>query len=322
MIRIETLEAPGRPETGEEVRTGLTALPKDLSAAPRYFYDELGSELFERITQLPEYYQTRAEHSILRERSDEIVARSRPGELIELGSGSAGKTRTLLDALRRAGGPVRYAPLDVSGAALRESARRLAREYPGIRIRGFAGDFNGPLDRVLEGAGRRLVVFLGGTVGNFTPAARREFLEKVRRGLGPGDRFLVGLDLVKDRATLEAAYNDSAGVTAEFNRNMLRNINRELGGDFDPEAFEHRAFYNERDSRIEMWLQATGEQEVRVRELDLTVRFAAGEGVRTEISAKFTRRTAGEVFAEAGFRLENWYTDREGLFGLALFRVG
>jgi L-histidine N-alpha-methyltransferase len=320
-IRIERLEDPGSAGSGEEVRAGLTANPKDLSAAPRYFYDERGSELFEQITELPEYYQTRAEYSLLRAESAGIVAGSRPGELVELGSGSSSKTRALLDAMRRAGGPVRYTPLDVSEEPLRESAQRLAREYPGLEVRDFVGDFNGPLDGVLAGEGRRLVAFLGGTIGNFTPTTRREFLEKVRRRLGPDDHFLVGLDLVKDRRVLEAAYNDSAGVTAEFNRNMLRNINRELEADFEPGAFEHRAFYNAEESRVELWLDAAAEQVVRVRELDLTVSFAAGEGVRTEISTKFTRESAGEVFTEAGFRLEGWYTDRNGLFGLALCGV-
>jgi L-histidine Nalpha-methyltransferase len=312
----------------EDVRVGLLSNPKDLSPWPKYFYDSEGSELFEEITVLPEYYQTRTELSILVERAPEIVARTRCRELVELGSGSASKTRTLLDAMTAEQGryvqdPARYVPFDVSESALKSSAERLLEEYPTLEIHGFVGDFDHSLERLLarpqpaNGLGR-LVVFLGGTIGNFTPEKRREFLGRLRSGLEEGDYLLIGVDLVKDTRVLEAAYDDAAGVTARFNKNLLNVLNCKLGGEFDPDLFDHRATYNPEESRVEMWLDSKVAQSVPVAALGLKVPFEAGEGVRTEISTKFTRESVAEAFDEAGLRLLDLYTDEEDLFGLAL----
>jgi L-histidine N-alpha-methyltransferase len=312
----------------EDVRVGLLSNPKDLSPWPKYFYDSEGSELFEEITVLPEYYQTRTELSILVERAPEIVARTRCRELVELGSGSASKTRTLLDAMTAEQGryvqdPARYVPFDVSESALKGSAERLLEEYPALEIHGFVGDFDHSLERLLarprpaNGLGR-LVVFLGGTIGNFTPEKRREFLSRIRSGLEEGDYLLIGVDLVKDARVLEAAYDDAASVTARFNKNLLSVLNRKLGGEFDPDLFDHRATYNPEESRVEMWLDSKVAQRVPVAALGLEVPFEAGEGVRTEISTKFTRESVAGAFDEAGLRLLDLYTDEEDLFGLAL----
>jgi L-histidine Nalpha-methyltransferase len=327
----------------EDVRAGLLSKPKDLSPWPKYFYDEQGSKLFEKITTLPEYYQTRVELSILKQKAPEIVARTRCRELVELGSGSASKTRALLDAMtsaaqeerfrskEAAAPPVRYVPLDVSESALKSSAKSLLKEYPSLEILGFVGDFERSLESVLappsswetygpvaDGAGRRLVIFLGGTIGNFAPERRREFLERLRAGLKEGDHLLIGVDLVKDKHVLEAAYDDSAGVTARFNKNLLGVLNRKLGGKFDTELFAHRAFYDPRAARIEMWLDSKVEQKVAVTALGLEVSFEAGEGVRTEISHKFAPESVADAFNEAGLRLLDLYTDDDDLFGLAL----
>ena len=311
-----------------DVRAGLLAVPKDLSSWPKYFYDEQGSVLFEEITTLPEYYQTRTELSILQEKAKEIVARTGCQELVELGSGSASKTRALLDAMVEWSGQspsesrICYVPFDVSESALAGSAERLLDEYPGLEISGFVGDFDHSLESLLArpraGGSGRLVIFLGGTIGNFTPERRRAFLERLRAGLQAGDYLLVGLDLVKDERTLEAAYDDAAGVTARFNKNLLNVLNRRLGGEFDPELFVHRATYNREESRVEMWLDSTVEQEVPVAALDLEVPLGAGEGMRTEISTKFTHASIAGSFDEAGLRLLDLYTDDENYFGLAL----
>ena len=306
-------------QMARDVRAGLAAVPKDLSPWPKYFYDAEGSRLFEEITAQPEYYQTGAELSILTDLSDEIVARTRCRELVELGSGSASKTRALIDAMFAADGtPPRYVPLDVSESALRESGERLVSDYPGLEIQGFIGDFERSLGRLL---GRptdrgRLVAFLGGTIGNFTPPKRLGFLRALRAGLREGDHALIGLDLVKDPRTLEAAYNDAAGVTARFNRNMIRVINRRLGAGLDPDLFSHRAAYNAAQDRIEMWLHSEEAQSVSTP--DLEARFGRGEGVRTEISTKFTPDSAARTFGEAGLELLDLYTDERNLFALAL----
>ncbi len=314
---------PGR--MAENVRKGLLSSPKDLSAWPKYFYDERGSELFEDITGLPEYYQTRTEASILEARSREIVERTRCRELVELGSGSASKTRVLLDAMASEEvDPFRYVPLDVSESALEGSALRLLEEYPKLDIHGFVGDFEGPLERVFSsdnGGGGRLVIFLGGTLGNFTPGKRREFLGKLRAGLSEGDHLLVGMDLVKDPAVLEAAYDDAEGITAEFNKNLLLVLNEKLGASFDPALFEHRSVFNREESRIEMWLHSEVAQKMPVEALGIEVGFEAGEGMRTEISTKFTLESARDVFGEVGFELLELYTDPDDLFGLALGRA-
>lgn len=328
---VRSLDNPKPERMAEDVRAGLLSVPKDLSPWPKYFYDEKGSELFEEITALPEYYQTRTELSILEEKAPEIVARTRCRELVELGSGSSSKTRVLLDAItnaRKGTDSTHYVPLDVSESALKDSARKLLQEYPTLEISGFVGDFDHSLERLLtrpqltdesgvDGAGR-LIIFLGGTIGNFAPERRRLFLNNLRAGLKRGDYLLVGVDLVKDTRVLEAAYDDAAGVTARFNKNLLKVLNRRLGGEFDPKFFAHRATYNDEATRVEMWLDSKVAQTVPVADLDLDVTFAAGEGMRTEISTKFTRESAGEMFRESGFKLLTFYTDDEDLFGLAL----
>ncbi|HET7479009.1 MAG TPA: L-histidine N(alpha)-methyltransferase [Rubrobacteraceae bacterium] len=322
----------GEDQISRDVRAGLLSSPKDLSPWPKYFYDAEGSRLFEEITELPEYYQTRAELSILQDRAKEIIEITGSRELVELGSGSASKTRALLDALlgsrdETVSETPRYMPLDVSESALRESGERLTVEYPQLEIQGYVGDFDTSLGRLLgpesaNGSGGRLVIFLGGTIGNFTPEKRRSFLRKIRAGLTPGEHALIGVDLVKDRETLEAAYDDSARVTARFNKNMLSVLNNRLGAGFEPDLFEHRAIYNEQEQRIEMWLDSCVDQNVPIPALGLDVRFAAGEGMRTEISTKFTPDSASEMLEEAGLELLDLYTDERNLFGLALGRAG
>lgn len=306
-------------QMAHDVSAGLAATPKDLSRWPKYFYDAEGSRLFEEITAQPEYYQTRAELSILEDLSDEIVARTRCRELVELGSGSASKTRALIDAMFDANDdPPRYVPLDVSESALRESGERLISEYPGLETEGFIGDFDLSLGRLLGRPSdrNRLVAFLSGTIGNFTQEKRREFLDTLRAGLRDGDRALIGLDLIKDKRTLEAAYNDAAGVTARFNKNMIRVINTRLGTDLDPDLFSHRATYDADRERIEMWLLSEAWQTTRAP--DLEVHFERGEGLRTEISTKFTPDCAARAFEEAGLQLLDLFTDDRDLFALAL----
>ncbi len=316
----EVSEEPGR--MAEDVRAGLLGVPKDLSPWPKYFYDAEGSEIFEEITALPEYYQTRTELSILEAKAGELVARTGSRELVELGSGSASKTGALLDAMLEPGDAVRYVPFDVSESAVKGSAERLREEYPELEISGFVGDFDHSLERLLgrprKDVSGRLVIFLGGTIGNFTPERRREFLGRLQGGLESGDYLLVGLDLVKDTRTLEAAYDDAAGVTARFNKNLLNVLNLKLGGEFDPDLFAHRATYNPEESRVEMWLDSEIAQEVPVKSLGLEVPFDKGEGMRTEISTKFTRESIASTFDEAGLRMLDLYTDDKDLFGLAL----
>ncbi|GIJ25043.1 histidine N-alpha-methyltransferase [Micromonospora qiuiae] len=301
---------------GHDVRVGLTAEAKWLP--PRWFYDARGSELFDEITRLPEYYPTRAERAVLAERATEIADLSGAKTLIELGSGSSEKTRLLLDAFTRRGDLGTFVPLDVSIDALRASTARLAADYPGLRVRGIVGDFTRHLDRLPTG-GRRLVAFLGGTIGNLLPDERAEFLARMRAALEPGDWLLVGTDLVKDPAVLVPAYDDAAGVTAEFNRNVLRVLNRELGADFDPEAFAHVARWDPDREWIEMRLRA--ERPMRVRVIDLDVDFAAGEELRTEVSAKFRPEGIAAELAAAGFRAERFWADPDGRFGVSLARA-
>jgi L-histidine Nalpha-methyltransferase len=320
-IEIEVHLSPGGgARMAREVRLGLTATPKEL--APKYFYDERGSQLFERITELPEYYPTRAERSILSDRAAEIVtAAGEPGTLVELGSGSATKTRHLLSAMRDAGCLSTYVPVDISPEITHETATALVEEYPGLSVRGLVCDFEHDLERIPPGEGGRLVAFLGGTVGNLYPDARRDFLARIGALLEPEDRILLGTDLVKDHDRLEAAYNDSAGVTAEFNKNVLHVLNRELGGDFEPDEFEHVARYDPGAGRMDIRLRSRSEQAVRLDGLDLDVRFAPGEEMRTEISAKFTRRGLEQAYAEAGLRLAGWFTDTDDDYALTLASV-
>jgi L-histidine N-alpha-methyltransferase len=299
---------------------GLTATPKSLP--PRWFYDETGSTLFDEITRLPEYYPTRAEREILSRRSAEIVAAAGdPGTLVELGSGSAAKTRHLLSAMRDAGCLATYVPVDISEEITRQTAESLVEEYPGLTIRGLVCDFEHDLERIPNGGAGRLVAFLGGTIGNLYPDARRDFLTRIAALLEPGDRILLGTDLVKERSRLEDAYDDPGGVTAEFNKNVLRVLNREFGGDFDLQRFEHVARYDAGAARMDIRLRSLAEQTVRLDGLDLTVRFAAGEEMRTEISSKFTRERLEGVYREAGLRPDGWFTDAAGDYALSLASV-
>jgi L-histidine Nalpha-methyltransferase len=316
-VRIDVYLRDGALATlADDVREGLSAMPKTLP--PKYFYDARGSELFERITRLPEYYPTRAEQSILDEVGAEIVERVRPEELVELGPGSARKTHALLDPMCVDGLARRYVPVDVSESAVTESATRLLDSYDALAIHGIVGDFERDLDRIPRNGDRRLIAFLGGTIGNLDAGERRTMLRKMRDQLSPEDRLLVGTDLVKDRERLEAAYNDSAGVTAEFNRNVLNVINANLDGDLDPERFEHRAVYDERNEWIEMRLSACEPHTAHIGAIDLAVAFEAGEHIRTEISCKFTRERIEREYGQAGLQLLDVYTDREGLFALSL----
>ncbi len=302
----------------EDARTGLTASPKWLP--PKWFYDARGSALFEEITRLPEYYPTRAERAILAARAGEIARLTGAKALIELGSGSSEKTRLLLDALRRHGGLGAFVPLDVSAPALREAAAAIDADYPGLHVHAVVADFTRHLEHLPTG-GTRLVAFLGGTIGNFLPDQRAAFLGELRARLEPGEWFLLGADLVKDPAVLVPAYDDAAGVTAEFNRNVLRVLNRELGGDFDVPAFAHVARWDADHEWIEMRLRAGRDMRVHVRDLDLVVDFAAGEDLLTEVSAKFRREGLAAELGTAGFGVTRWWTDPEGRFSLTLARA-
>jgi len=299
----------------DDVRRGLTATPKALP--PKYFYDDRGSELFEQITRLEEYYPTRAERSILEARADEIADLTKARSLVELGSGSSEKTHLLLRALRDADTLESYVPVDVSDGALRAAVPELVAAYPGLEVHGVVADFERHLDR-LPTEGPRLIAFLGGTIGNFEPAQRAEFLAAVGAQLRPGDAFLLGTDLVKDPARLVRAYDDAAGVTAEFNKNVLRVVNARLGADFDVDAFEHVALWDAEAEWIEMRLRARDAQRVDVPALGLTVEFAAGEEMRTEISAKFREEKVAAELTGAGLRLAAWWTDPAGDFALSL----
>jgi L-histidine Nalpha-methyltransferase len=301
-----------------DVRAGLTKPFKELS--PRYFYDERGSELFEQITELPEYYPTRCEREILRSRSAEIVEAAEPRALIELGSGSAAKTRVLLDAMAADGCLTAYAPVDIAEEITRSTAEAIADEYPGVTVLGHVCDFELDLERVpVEGP--RIIAFLGGTIGNFQPAQRAMFLRRIANLLDPDDRFLLGTDLVKDRETLEAAYDDSAGVTAAFNKNVLTVLNERLGADFDIDAFEHVARWDADNLWMDIRLRSLKHQVIEISDLDLQVAFAAGEEMRTEISTKFMRPGLEGIYAEAGLELTDWWTDPDGLYALSLARA-
>lgn len=319
-IAIEVhLDAEAAAKMAEDVRAGLLSEPKEL--APKYFYDERGSQLFEQITELDEYYPTRAERSILAARSTEIVAAAgAPRSLVELGSGSAAKTRHLLDAMRDAGCLHTYVPVDISEEITHETAELLVNEYPGLLVRGLVCDFEHHLERIPDDDGGRLIAFLGGTIGNLYPASRREFLTRLAALMGPEDRLLLGTDLVKEIERLENAYDDAEGVTAEFNKNVLSVLNRELGGDFDLDAFEHVARYDAVETRMDIRLRSLVNQTVRLEVLDLTVDFAAGEEMRTEISTKFTDEALRSVYAEAGLGLADWFTDPAGDYALSLAR--
>jgi L-histidine N-alpha-methyltransferase len=308
---------------------GLTATPKSLP--PKWFYDAQGSALFEKITELPEYYPTRAERAILQAVARQVATLTGASALVELGSGSSEKTRLLLSALRDAGTLRGYVPVDVSESALVAAGDALTADYPGLAVDAVVADFDkylgvpsGPRaagGTVLSGPGAdgpRLVAFLGSTIGNMVPAERAAFLRRVRSLLRPGDAFLLGTDLVKDPAVLVAAYDDSAGVTAAFNKNVLAVLNAELGADFDLDAFDHVAVWDADREWIEMRLRSTATQSVLVDGLGLTVRFAAGEEMRTEVSAKFREAGVRAELSASGLALRTWWTDPDGQFGLSL----
>ena len=298
-----------------DVRDGLTGTPKTLP--PKWFYDERGGELFDEITRLPEYYPTRTERALLVTHAAEIAALSDADTLIELGSGTSDKTRLLLSALRNGGTLRRFVPFDVDESVLRAAGYAISEEFDGLPVQAVVGDFEHHLP-ALPRHGRRLVAFLGSTIGNLEPRPRAEFLATMRSTMSPGDMFLLGTDLVKDPARLVAAYDDSAGVTAEFNRNVLAVINRELKADFDLDAFEHVALWDSKAEWIEMRLRSTRSQIVRVAALELEVEFAAGEEMRTEISAKFRREGVDSELEAAGLRLLHWWTDPAADFALSL----
>jgi L-histidine N-alpha-methyltransferase len=303
---------------GEDVLDGLTRPFKELP--PKHFYDQRGAELFDQICTLPEYYPTRAERAILIERSGDVAALTSAVELVELGSGTAAKSRLLLSALADAGTLRRYIPVDVTEEMVRDTGAALATEFPGLEVHGIVGDFERHLTHLPAPAGPRVVAMLGGTIGNFTPGSRRRFLRDMGRLLGHDGALLVGVDLVKDPARIEAAYNDSAGVTAAFNRNILHVINRELHADFEPKRFDHVAFFNREHEWIEMRLRAQERMTVHVADLGLTVEFAAREELRTEISAKFTPQRLAADLAAARLEPMELFTDADGLFGLLLAR--
>jgi L-histidine Nalpha-methyltransferase len=316
--RVQDHPASYLAELRADVRAGLTATPKALP--PKYFYDERGSELFDEITRLPEYHLTRAETEILRARAAEIAALSRCETLVELGSGTSAKTGILLRALRESGTLREFMPLDVDPAVLAEATGVLQAQYPGLRIEPFVGDFERDLSAIPASAGRRMIAFIGSTIGNLEPTVRAALLSQIAAVLRPGDTFLLGTDLVKDPGRLWRAYNDSAGVTAEFNRNILRVINRELAADFDIDEFEHVAIWDQASSWIEMRLRSARDQTVTIADLGLTAHFAVGEEMRTEISAKFRPEQVRAELAAAGLETVRFWTDDNGDFGLTLAR--
>jgi L-histidine Nalpha-methyltransferase len=319
LLRIDVHVGPDAPRAlPDDVLDGLTKPFKELP--PKHLYDSRGAELFDRICELPEYYPTRTERAILNRYADAIVRRTGMAELVELGSGTAAKTRVLLDAMARNGTLTQYVPFDVAEQTMRDCVATLAEEYPELGIHGIVGDFERHLPRIppAEPGRPRVVAFLGGTIGNFTPGTRRRFLRELRDLLSPGDYLLLGTDLVKDVDTLEAAYNDAQGVTAEFNRNILRVLNRELDADFPTHLFEHVAFFDPNHEWIEMRLRARRACRVHIGAVDLDIAFTRGEELRTEISAKFTRARVEADYEAAGLELAEWFTDPERLFALSL----
>jgi L-histidine N-alpha-methyltransferase len=297
---------------------GLSERP--LAIPSKYFYDDRGSALFDRICDLPEYYLTRTEQALLDLRSEEIAAITRATEVVELGAGTARKTRHLIESLLALGTGLHYVPLDISRYALDAAAASLLAEFPELRITGIECDYTATLEALRPAPGC-LAVFLGSTIGNFSRPSGVSLLRRLRARLAEGDWFLLGVDLVKPVDVLESAYNDEAGVTARFNKNILNVVNREAGGDFDLAAFRHRARYNEEESQIEMHLVAGSDTRVRLADLDLELEIEAGEKILTEISRKFTRESAGALLLEAGFALDRWFESEDGYFGLALAAV-
>ncbi|MBJ7365795.1 MAG: L-histidine N(alpha)-methyltransferase [Thermoleophilia bacterium] len=302
----------------DELRQSLSATPPTIS--PRWFYDDAGCALFERITGLAEYYQTRTEEALLDARMDAVIEAVHPTELVEIGSGAATKTRAILGAMARADGLHRYIPFDISPGAIARSASALAVAYPGLRVHGIAGDFSRHLGKIprRQAGGTRLVAFLGSTLGNLEPAQRRSMVRRLARLLAPGDALLMGTDLAHDPAVLMRAYDDAPGVTAEFNRNIIRHINRAFEGDADPDAFVHEAIWNTRASRIEMHLRASRPIDWDLPGLDLRVHVPEGRSIRTEISCKFTLEGVAALYADAGLRLTTWDEDALGRYAISV----
>ena len=313
--RAQTRETVADPQMVSEVAAGLALPQKELS--PKYFYDQRGSELFEAITRLEEYYPTRTERALLESWMPDLIRRLGSRALIELGAGSAEKSRVILDAMRDAGTAELYVPIDVSATFLAQTAAKLRREYPRLAVEPAIADISDELNLPRRIPHPALFAFLGSTIGNFYPPAAIRLLSRVRAAMGRGDRFLMGVDLRKDVTRIEAAYNDAQGVTAEFNRNMLLVLNHELGADFDPQAFDHRAFYEPVAHRIEMHLVSRLPQRVAVPGVG-TVRFEAGETLRTEISCKHDRGSVTQLFEAAGLEIEAWRSDPESLFALVV----
>ncbi|MBY8855061.1 L-histidine N(alpha)-methyltransferase [Nocardia sp. CA2R105] len=314
-LEIHLTDADLTEALRSDARRGLTSDPKTLP--PKWFYDARGSELFEEITRLPEYYPTRTERALLERVVGEIAQLAQAEVLVELGAGSAAKTRLLLSALGAAGPLKTYVPQDVSESALRGAAEQVGAEFPGLAVHGVVSDFTDTLHNLPRG-GRRMIAFLGGTIGNLIPAERAEFLAGVAAVLEPGEQLLLGAGLVIDPAVLVPAYDDAAGVTAEFNRNVLHVLNSRLRADFAPDAFTHVAVWDARNEWIEMRLEATRDMTVTVPDLDLTVHFAKGEQMRTEISAKFRREGLAAELDTAGFDTERIWTDPDDRFALVL----
>ena len=317
IIDIHVDEADLFEHMKEECRVGLLRDPKEIP--PKFFYDARGSALFEEITGLPEYYQTRTERKILGEVASVIEARHHFRQLLEFGSGSSSKTRVLLDAMHESGDLELYLPLDVSESIVRTTAEQLVEDYPELQVHGIIADFTRHLEQIPRGE-HRLVAFLGGTIGNFLPAEATRFLREVAATMGPDDRLLLGADLVKETRRIEAAYNDSQGVTARFNLNALAVVNARLGADFDLENYDHLAPYREDVQWIEMRLRARRSRRVRIPALNVEIQIEAGEEILTEISRKFTRESAEQMLNSAGLETTDWFTDAEDLFGLSLSR--
>lgn len=304
-------------EDGKDVITGLTQVPKALP--PKYFYDDVGSQLFEAITQLPEYYLTRTERQILEKSAGAIADLVGPCDLVELGSGSSSKTRILLNAYRQLGSSLRYVPVDVSGGMLEESARTLLKEYPSLTIYGLVSTYEATLaDLPATDFPHRMIAFIGSTLGNLSTTQCQTFFQEVSQALVAGDYFLLGVDLHKDKATLEAAYNDQQGVTAAFNLNMLKHLNWRFQGDFDPSQFRHVAVYNDRDRQIEMYIESLQDQTVTLKALNLTLSFARGEKLLSEISRKFDLDLLSQALREHGLQVTRTFTDEKRWFGLLL----
>lgn len=319
-VTDSTHHVPVAERLGADVRAGLTLDPPWLP--PKWFYDEKGSLLFEEITRLPEYYPTRAEESILAERSAEIAARTGAGALVEIGAGASRKTRLLLDALTAGDRPVLFVPLDVSAEMLRTAAARIAEDYPTVEVAGIVADFDDPLPPLPGEPGKRLVAFLGSTIGNLTTELRRDFLRRIRDAMQPGDGFLLGADLVKDPARLVAAYDDAQGVTAAFNRNLIEVLGRLLDAGLDPADFEHVARWNADEERIEMWLRARRPVHARFPSIDLDWSLPEGGELLTETSQKFRLPALREELAAAGLAPARSWTDAAGDFSLTLALAG